>query len=204
MTTSASTILTVGHSTYEADTLLSMLRDQGVTAVADVRSVPYSRHTPQFNGDVLKNLLGAHSVKYVFLGRELGARSNDPTCYVNGRVQYSRLACTELFRSGITRVLKGARLERVALLCAEKEPLECHRAVLIARVLAEMGQEVAHILEGGILEPHSEAMLRLLDTLRLPHADLLRSTEEMIQVALARQEERIAFVDSTLAAAAEA
>ena len=181
-----------------------MLRDQGVTAVADVRSVPYSRHTPQFNGDVLKNLLGTDSIKYVFLGRELGARSNDPTCYVNGRVQYSRLARTELFRSGITRVLRGARLERVALLCAEKEPLECHRAVLIARVLAEMGQAVAHILEGGILESHSETMLRLLDTLKLPHADLLRSTEEMIQVALARQEERIAFVDSTLAAAAEA
>lgn len=203
MTISQPQIMTVGHSNHPADTLMSMLRGQAVTAVADVRSVPYSRHTPQFNSDVLKDCLWTHSIRYVFLGRELGARSNDPTCYVGGRVRYERLAGTDLFRSGIKRVLKGAETERIALLCAEKEPLECHRAVLIAQVLAEQGFEVGHILDGGFIESHHETMIRLLDNFKLPHADLLRSTDEMIRVALARQEERIAYVDSTLVAAAE-
>lgn len=202
MTTSDPQILTVGHSNHPADTLTSMLRGQDVTAVADVRSVPYSRYTPQFNSDLLRDCLWTHRIRYVFLGRELGARSNDPTCYVNGRVQYERLARTDLFRSGIRRVLKGAKTERIALLCAEKEPLECHRAVLIAQVLAEHGHEVGHILDGGLLESHSEAMLRLLDKFKLPRADLLRSTDEIIRVAVARQGERIAYVDPTLATAA--
>lgn len=100
-------------------------------------------------------------------------------------------------------MVKGARLERIVLMCTEKDPLECHRTVLVARELTERGVVVGHILAGGLAESHGEAMRRLFDKLKLPHADLLRSTEELIEVALARQEERIAYVDSALAAGAE-
>lgn len=193
------TIYTVGHSTHSSSAFLDLLRRHGITALADVRSSPYSRHNPQFNKEVLAGDLLAHGIKYVFLGRELGARSDDPACYVAGRVQYGRLAATALFRSGIERVEGGAAEYRIALMCAEKEPLDCHRTVLVARALAEDGFEIQHIHADGKLEPHTAAMERLLDLVGLPHEDMFRSRDELLSEALVRQEERIAYVDEKLA-----
>ena len=79
-------IYTIGHSTHTSEAFLELLRKHNVTAVADVRSAPFSRFNPQFNKDALQGTLGEHGIKYVFLGRELGARSDDPACYENGRV----------------------------------------------------------------------------------------------------------------------
>jgi uncharacterized protein (DUF488 family) len=87
-------VLTIGHSTHPIETFLGLLHQHGVTAVADVRSAPYSRFNPQFNKDALEHDLKEHGIRYVFLGRELGARSDDPSCYDKGRVQYGRLART--------------------------------------------------------------------------------------------------------------
>jgi uncharacterized protein (DUF488 family) len=188
-------VFTIGHSTHSPEAFASLLRLHGVTAVADVRSSPYSRFNPQFNKDALERDLKAHGVRYVFLGRELGARSEDPSCYERGRVQYSRLARTELFRSGVERVLRGASDYRVALMCAEKEPLECHRTLLIARALKELGVAVYHILADGRAEPYDESMARLLDIVGLPRTDMFRSRDELIAEALSRQEERVAWVD---------
>lgn len=203
MTTTEPRIFTIGHSNHAVDDFILLLQQHSITAVADVRSTPYSGFASQFNREALKRELGKHGLKYVFLGRELGARSGNPECYENGRVQYARLARTETFCTGIERVLEGARLERIVLMCTEKDPLECHRTVLVARDLTKRGVVVGHILASGLVESHGEAMRRLLDKLKLPHADLLHSTEELIEVALARQEERIAYVDSSLAVGAE-
>ena len=196
-------VLTIGHSTHSIDAFIALLRQHGVTALADVRSAPYSRFNPQFNKEALALSLKAHGIKYVFLGRELGARSNDRSCYENGRVQYARLARTKAFHSGLDRVIRGARDHCIALMCAEKEPLECHRTILVARALVEQGVTVEHILADGRLETHGEAMERLLDVLGLPREDLFRSRQELVAQALALQEERIAYVDEKLAAAAK-
>jgi uncharacterized protein (DUF488 family) len=112
-------IFTVGHSTHPIDHFIELLHRNGVTAIADVRSQPFSRYAPQFNRAELTASLQRNGIKYVFLGRELGARSNDPSCYVDGRVQYSRLARTDDFKAGIARVINGARNERIALMCTE-------------------------------------------------------------------------------------
>jgi uncharacterized protein (DUF488 family) len=151
-------VLTIGHSTHPLETFVALLHRHRVAALADVRSAPYSRFNPQFNKDVLEKSLAVHGIRYVFLGHELGARSDDPSCYVNGRVQYARLASTDSFKSGIERVVRGANDFRLALMCAEKEPLECHRALLVARALAEIGIVVQHILPDGRLESHEAAM----------------------------------------------
>jgi uncharacterized protein (DUF488 family) len=195
-------VFTIGHSTHTIEAFVALLKQHGVTALADVRSAPYSRFNPQFNKDALERSLKAEGIKYVFLGRELGARSDDRSCYENGRVQYGRLARTDLFRHGIERVIRGAEEHRVALMCAEKEPLDCHRTLLVARVLDEQGVGVAHILGDGQLEAHRDAMERLLDVTGLPRDDLFRSREELIAQALARQEERVAYVDEKQAAEA--
>ncbi len=192
-------VLTVGHSTHTIEIFLALLAQHEVTALADVRSAPYSRVNPQFNREALEQSLIAHGIKYVFLGRELGARSNDRTCYENGRVQYARLARTDLFRSGIERVIRGANDYRIVLMCAEREPLECHRTLLVARALAELGIVVQHILADGRLESQEAAMERLVNVAGFSHQDLFRSRDDLIAEALVRQEERVAYVDKKLA-----
>lgn len=196
------TILTIGHSNHPIERLVELLRLHGVSAVADVRSAPYSRLYPAFNREPLAEALREHDLAYVYLGRELGARSNDPACYADGRVLYRRLARTEPFRAGLERVLSGAESHRIALLCAEKEPLGCHRTILVARELEALGAHVAHILADGSLESHAETMRRLLESFGLQELDLFRTPEEVRDEAYARQERRIAYVDEELRAAA--
>ena len=202
MSESHLTVYTIGHSKHTLDEFAGLLKQHGVTALADVRSAPFSRFNPQFNKDALARELKTRGIKYVFLGRELGARSDDRSCYENGRVQYSRLARTDLFQQGLERVRRGAEEHRIALMCAEKEPLECHRTLLVARALDEQGAEVMHILADGGLESHREAMERLLEVTGLPREDLFRSRAELIAEALKRQEDKVAYVDEKLAAEA--
>jgi uncharacterized protein (DUF488 family) len=188
-------IFTIGHSTHPLEAFVALLKQHDVTALADVRSAPYSRFNPQFNKDALAQDLKAQGITYVFLGRELGARSEDRSCYENGRVQYGRLAQTELFKQGLERVMQSAGEHRIALMCAEKEPLECHRTLLVAHALDDQGVEVAHILGDGRLESHRGAMERLLAVTGLPLDDLFHSREDLIAQARARQEAKIAYVD---------
>ncbi|MEU7748219.1 DUF488 domain-containing protein [Nonomuraea sp. NPDC049158] len=194
-----STLLTIGHSTHSFSIFLNLLRQHGITAVADVRSIPVSRFTPQFNRDIAKRGLYDAGIKYVFLGKELGARTNDATCYVDGRVQYRRLAQTSEFASGIKRLLQGARTERIAIMCTEQEPLDCHRTVLIARVLAEHGVAIDHIHGDGHAESHTSAMQRLLAKFGLDQDDILYTPSERLEQALNRQERQIAYFNEDFA-----
>ena len=162
----------------------------------DVRSSPSSRYSAHFNYDMLNRLLDEAGVGYVFLGRELGGRPMDRSCYdEDGRVQYGRLANTDFFDDGIRRIVRAADERRVAVMCSEKEPLDCHRTLLIARVLCERGLAVEHILADGSVEKHEATMDRLMDTFELPHnGDLFRSRSEVIADALTRQAKKVAYI----------
>ena len=198
-------VLTVGHSNHAIEHFLELLKQQGVTAICDVRSGPYSRWHPQFDREALSQTLKAHGIEYVFLGKELGARSEDPSCYEGDRVVYSRIAQTELFGKGIRRVTEGAAKYRLALMCAEKEPLECHRSILVAKELEATGIEVQHILPDGNLQSHADAMRALLRREGLDQGqfnfsnDRLESTHPPtvglppIEQAYRKCEERIAY-----------
>lgn len=192
-------VFTIGHSNHSLETFVGLLQRHQISAVADVRSAPFSRYTPHFNKEALQHALKESGIKYVFLGRELGARSDDPACYEHGRVKYARLAQTELFRKGIERLIHGAHEQRIAITCAEKEPLECHRTLLVARALVDAGVAINHILADGQIELHADTMLRLLDVAGVPRNDLFLSQQELIDEALSRQEERIAYVDERFA-----
>ena len=193
---------TIGHSNHSLNSLIALLRMHRVTAVADVRSSPYSRFNPQFNRDTLACGLKKFRIEYLFLGRTLGGRFDDPTCYVNGRVRYDRVAVTKSFRRSLDRVVQSVTKHRIALLCAEREPLDCHRTLLVARALEEQGIDVAHIHGDGRLENHAEAMDRLLERFNLhPEGDLFRSLqprEKLIAEAVALQAKRVAFVKENL------
>jgi uncharacterized protein (DUF488 family) len=198
MTETAAQILTVGHSNHPIDVFLDLCKRCGVTTIADVRSVPYSKYAPQFMRVPLCDALKDWGLKYVFLGRELGARSADPACYVNGKVQYERVARTDLFQEGLDRLVHGTAIERIAIMCAEKDPLDCHRSLLVARALVGRGLLVDHILADGSLESYEDSMLRLLDKTGQPPPDLFMTLEERIGNALRDQEARIAHVDKSL------
>ncbi|MCY4504155.1 MAG: DUF488 domain-containing protein [Alphaproteobacteria bacterium] len=187
-------VLTIGHSTHTLKAFITLLQMHDVTAVADIRSAPYSRFNPQFNREPFAESLSVEGIRYVYLGNVLGGRSEDPSCYKDGRICYDRVAATESFKSGLVRVVHGADKYRIALMCAEKEPLDCHRTLLVSRALDEQSVDVAHIHADGRVEPHSEAMDRLLDLQRLHREDLYATREELIATAIARQSERVAHV----------
>ncbi len=207
MSATVNTVFTIGHSIHDEDSFISLLQMHRVTAVADVRSAPYSRFNPQFNRDSLDGCLKNNGIEYSFFGRELGGRFNDPTCYVDGRVNYDRVAATESFGRGLDKIVKGATDHRIVLLCAEREPLDCHRTLLVARALEEQGIDVVHIHADGRLEAHSDAMDRLLMRFNLqPDGDLFRSLqprEKLVAEAIALQEKRIAFVKENPASATQ-
>ena len=192
-------IYTVGHSTHTIEMLLNLLEQNDITAIADVRSSPFSRHNPQFNKDTLSAELTKRGIAYAFVGKELGARSNDPSCYESGKVRYGRLAKTSVFKAGIERVLSGAQKYRIALMCAEKEPLDCHRTLLVSRALEQRGVSIVHILADGRTEAQTQTMSRLLDLVGLPQVDMFRSHDELVATACELREERIAYVDEALA-----
>jgi uncharacterized protein (DUF488 family) len=188
------TVFTIGHSTHPQERFIALLRQHGITALCDVRSKPYSRMNPQFNREQLNEVLLAQGIEYRFLGKELGARSDDPNCYENGKVQYDRLAETELFKYGLKRVLRGMRDDfRIVLMCAEKEPLECHRTILVARHLVALGVTIEHILVDGNLENHDAALIRLAKMINLREPDLVHSREQLLADAYRKQGERIAY-----------
>jgi len=190
------TVFTIGHSTHPQARFLDLLKRHEITAVCDVRSTPYSRTNPQFNREDLKTILQEGGIAYVFLGKELGARSDDDTCYDGGKIQYDRLARTDLFRRGLDRIREGVQSYRIALMCAEKEPLECHRTILVARHLQILNLDVQHILADGALECHEQALRRLMHDFNLPDHDMFRSHDDIVSDAYRLQEKRIAYARS--------
>lgn len=192
-------IFTVGHSTHSIEKFIGLLKQHQITALVDVRSSPYSRMNPQFNREPLKEALRESGVAYVFLGKELGARSSDASCYVDGKVQYDRLAKTALFAEGLKRVQQGMEGYRVALMCAEKDPLACHRTILVTRNLVSRGISAQHILEDGTLETHTRAIDRLMRQFKMSEDDMFRSREDCIDAAYQLQSEKIAYEEAAFA-----
>ncbi len=186
------TAFTIGHSTHALGFFLSLLDRHHITAVADVRSAPFSRQNPQFNRDALAQALREADIEYVFLGADLGARSKDPGHYVDGKVQYERLENSAAFKRGIARILSGMEEYRVAILCAEKDPITCHRGILISRVLTTNDVPVRHILATGELEEHSDSVRRLVREVGLAENDMFRPWDEAVSEAYRRRESEIA------------
>jgi uncharacterized protein (DUF488 family) len=186
-------VFTVGHSNQEFSDFILLLKRHGIQAVADVRSAPYSQYSPWFNREPLQRALREHDISYVFLGEELGARRVEPVCYVNGRADYSLIARTPAFKQGLDRIINGASKMRVAIMCAEKDPLDCHRCILVSPPLCQKGLRVRHILSDGSLETQEQVERRLAQLFDLPDRELFRSAQEIMAEAYRLQGEKIAY-----------
>ena len=210
-------LYTIGHSTHPVDdsthpedaprSFIGLLNKHGITAVCDVRSHPYSKHNPQYNREAIADKMKSHGIAYIFLGKELGARSNNPSCYVDGKIQFQKLAADPLFQAGLARLRRGVKKYTIALMCAEKDPIACHRAILITR---QLQQEffINHILASGELESNEEMEKRLMELWKIEpcpseneHQSELPGIEprpredenQRIERAYKLQEEKIAY-----------
>jgi len=188
-------LYTIGHSIHTIEKFIELLLMNSINTICDVRSSPYSNYNPQFNRELLKNELIKNNVSYVFLGKELGPRSDDIDCYKDGKVQYAKLAKTDIFKQGLNRLKEGMKKYQIALMCAEKDPAECHRTILICRHLKSEQIEIKHILEDGSIELNNELEKRITQKLRkkLP-IELSDTKEDIIQRAYDLQGERMAYV----------
>ena len=188
-------IYTIGHSNHRIKDFINLLKKHGITAVADVRSSPFSKHNPQFNREVFADALKQEDIAYVFLGKALGARPDDPCCYDNGSANFEKMAERPIFKQGIERLLKGMEQYRIALLCAEKEPLDCHRTILVCRHLRILGFPIKHILADGSVEDHQVTEHRLIKMLGLEPVlfDTTCTDADRIEKAYNQQAREIAY-----------
>jgi uncharacterized protein (DUF488 family) len=156
-------LFSVGHSNHTADVFVDLLRRARITAIADVRSSPYSRRLPQFNREELLATLRTHEIAYVFLGDQLGGRPQSAALYdPDGLVNYERVRQTDVFRDGLARLLAGAERFSIAMMCSEADPLDCHRGLMIAPALMEHSIQPGHLRRDGRIETTPEMEARLL------------------------------------------
>ncbi len=159
----AARLVSVGHSNHDWPAFVALLHRAGVTAVADVRSSPYSRRCPFFNREPLASGLRAMGIAYVFLGDLLGGRPGQPSLYdEDGRVDYERVRRTEAFQRGLEQLTHPCNGDRMAFLCSEEDPLHCHRGLMIAPALSELGFPPHHLRKDGSLESNEQMERRLL------------------------------------------
>jgi len=155
-------LFTIGHSNIPIDRFVALLQHAGATTVADVRSVPASRRFPWFSKNNLANRLSQEGIGYLAMGDALGGRPRDERPYCDGVADYEAMAKEPHYLGGLARLTAEAARSRICLMCAEREPLDCHRCLLVARSLAEGGFAIGHILHDGAIEPHAETERRLL------------------------------------------
>ena len=191
------TLFTIGYAGRTPVEVIALLKRHKITALCDVRSTPYSGRHPQFNRESFSEILNAHEIDYVFLGDELGARPGDPSCYINGKADHLKIIDTNLFKNGLKRVRRGMQNGYVpALMCSEKDPLTCHRAILICRSLRGQGIDMLHIIDHATIETQAELEKRLIAHLQL-HPDMFKDSapDALIERAYDAQADRIAYVD---------
>lgn len=185
-------LFTIGHSTHDFDQFLALLKQHEIEVVADVRSQPYSRF-PWFSRPALEKTLKEAGIRYVFLGLELGARRDERECYIGPRADYELIARTPAFEAGMERLRTGVEGYRIALMCSEREPLDCHRTVLVCRYAKEFA-EICHIHADGHLEGHEDAEIRMMSRYTSAEGDLFRSRIELLNEAYKRRGEEINYV----------
>lgn len=189
------TIFSVGHSTHSYEHFLELLQGAGVTAIADVRTSPFSRHFPQFNQETLKDELRMDGIAYSFLGKELGGRPTGRQFYRDGVADYERMAKAPDFARGLERVVEGARKYRIALMCSEHDPLDCHRCLLVGRALAERGVAVTHILSDGTIVDQHDIEERLLVFAKQENTDMFFSRDEQLAEAYRKRARKVAYAE---------
>ena len=192
-------IFTIGYSGTEIDSFLEKLVMNKIDVVCDVRSTPYSIYKPDFSRGEFRKHLNSASIKYSFFGEQLGARPKDRTVYVRGQATYEKIAETSYFTTGLDRLREGSRKLNLALVCSEKDPIDCHRACLVCYNLEDMRERIFHIHTNGELEKQDQFEQRLVDLHKLTPSPLFQKAgdwEAAVSEAYKKQASCIAYRES--------
>lgn len=155
-------IYTIGYGSRSLDDFLATLARYEIAYLVDVRTAPYSRFKPEYSKEALAAALQAHGIRYLYLGDQLGGRPTDPACYTDGKVDYEKVKVQSWYAAGIARVQAAFQQQaRVALMCSEGKPDQCHRSKLIGASLTELAIPVLHIDETGAPRTQDEVLADL-------------------------------------------
>lgn len=178
-------IYTIGYTAFSIEEFINVITHYGINCVIDVRSSPFSKHYTDYNKDVLKNTLKKHNILYRNYSREFGARQIDPIYYSGDVVDFDKFINSESFFDGVSKVSKGIEMGYTfVLMCAEKDPIDCHRSIMLGKGFAKCGYEVKHIISITRLETQKELEIRLLDMYHKNRCQLSLFGEEMSEVEL--------------------
>lgn len=158
-------IYTIGHSVYDPKDFINLLRKFDINCIVDVRSTPYSKFNPTFNLENIKRMLIEAGIYYISMGKELGARRDDKSLYhKSGYLDFEKVRKDKLFHQGIDRVKDGiSRDYKIALMCTEKDPFDCHRCILVAKEFYDQGYEVKNILPNGDILTQEQIEEKLIE-----------------------------------------
>jgi uncharacterized protein (DUF488 family) len=192
---SSDTFYSIGHSNLSFEALVVLLQNAGIEAIADVRSTPYSRFNPQFNRETLKASLKSAGIAYSYLGDELGGRPRDRQYYCEGVADYRKMRSAPGFPAGLARLGAGSRSYRIAVMCSEQNPLECHRCLLVGRALHESGRHVVNLLHDGSSMTQEDVEEYLLERAGKDGGDLFAPRKERLELAYWAQNRKNAFAE---------
>lgn len=146
-------IYTIGHSNHLIGRFIQLLQKYNIEVLVDIRSNPYSKHSPQFNSRNIREEIITSGIKYLYLGKELGGKPKGKDFYDSkGNIIYSHLGESQIFRKGLCRLEKGLDKYKIAIMCSEEDPNKCHRSLLVGRALVANGIILKHIRGNGELE----------------------------------------------------
>ena len=193
------TIFTIGYSGFKTDDFIKTLKHNGISVVIDVRSLPYSQFYPDYNKEILCKILENHRIYYRNYAAEFGARQKEPRYYPDGYLDFELFSKSKNFLSGLEKLRRSMQQNYViALMCGEKDPIKCHRTILVARAFYDAGYRVIHLLPEGETTTQEEIEERLLDEffpdrgqINLFDSDL--TPKESIDEVYKKQNERIGY-----------
>ena len=167
---------TIGHSNHPIEDFIQILKQFQIQCIIDVRSIPSSNYMPQFNRENLQTWLERDGIEYRYLGNMIGGRYTDPALLDSeGSVDYEKVEQSSLFQTGIDQVCQIINLGKpIALMCSEKDPLDCHRFVLVSKALVKKGITIDHI----VFEGSKDTAGKLIGTV-VSNDDLEKKLREM-------------------------
>ena len=159
------TVYTIGYSGFSIYDFVATLKKYNISLVVDVRSFPFSSYFPEYNTDSLEIFLKMHGIYYRNYASEFGARQSDQKYYCKeGYLDFEVFSKSEPFLQGIKKLCNSMEQNYTfALMCAEKDPICCHRTILVARAFFERGYNVVHLLTNGSTITQEEINARLIE-----------------------------------------
>jgi len=192
-------LYTIGYTPFAVAEFMTTLKDLGITVLVDVRSVPHSARYPEFDASSIKLHAHEHGLVYLHMGGGLGARPNDPALYTSGVADFKKIAASDGFERACQRIRNGLERYTICLMCAEQDPADCHRAILIAHYFRKLypDVEISHILAGARVESQQELDYRILSKYGMDQYSFDSTEVQDLDNAYRKREKKIAYTLAT-------